>query len=258
MSFLSDITGWFTGGSTGAALARTALLGVLSNKMQKSIDRETNAVTPADEKIDYGVRETVDPDTEYSIPVLYGRAFVGGTVTDAVLSADNQTMWYCVTLCEATGVVFSTINANNLTGTQSVITFENVYWNSNRMLTTGGTVSALFDADGKSDSSISGLVEIYAYNRGSANPIAIGSTIVPYPPVPAWERFPGWTTNHTMDNLVFALVKVTYSSEKNITGLGTMKFKLKNSITTAGDVLYDYMTNTRYGAGLTQEEIFTE
>jgi hypothetical protein len=60
-----------------------------------------------------------------------------------------------------------------------------------------------------------------------------------------------------MDNLVFAVVSVEYNKERNVTSLGELEFKITNSMTLPGDVLNDYMKNTRYGAGLTDAEIYS-
>jgi hypothetical protein len=59
-----------------------------------------------------------------------------------------------------------------------------------------------------------------------------------------------------MTNLCFALIRIDYNREKNVTGLGDIKFVIENSMTKPGDCLYDYMTNTRYGAGISAEEIY--
>jgi hypothetical protein len=64
-----------------------------------------------------------------------------------------------------------------------------------------------------------------------------------------------WTANHTMNNLVFVIVRIEYNKDKGITGLGNLLFKVNNTITLPGDCLYDYMTNTRYGAGISPAEI---
>jgi hypothetical protein len=66
---------------------------------------------------------------------------------------------------------------------------------------------------------------------------------------------PNWTTAHTADNLVFAVVKVVYNKDKNVTGLGDLKFRVTNPMNNPGDVIYDYMTNTRYGAGILPADI---
>jgi hypothetical protein len=60
-----------------------------------------------------------------------------------------------------------------------------------------------------------------------------------------------------MSGLVFALVSVTYNKERNVTSLGDIQFRLSNTLTKPGDVLNDYMRNTRYGAGLTDAEIYS-
>jgi hypothetical protein len=59
-----------------------------------------------------------------------------------------------------------------------------------------------------------------------------------------------------MSDLVFALIKTTYNPEKNINSLGNWEFKLSNTMSQPGDVLFDYMTNTRYGAGINEQEIY--
>jgi 1-deoxy-D-xylulose 5-phosphate reductoisomerase len=58
-----------------------------------------------------------------------------------------------------------------------------------------------------------------------------------------------------MNNLVFAIVEVTYNKTKNVTSLPNMSFAIQNSMTMPGDCLWDYMTNTRYGAGIPASEI---
>jgi len=60
-----------------------------------------------------------------------------------------------------------------------------------------------------------------------------------------------------MNDLVFAIVSINYSKEKNLTDFGDWIFVLENNMTDAGDVLYDYMTNTRYGAGIDISEVNT-
>lgn len=197
---------------------------------------------------DYGVREQVDPDTEASVPVVYGTAYLGGIITDAQLVNNNQTMWYCITICEKTGIVQST-------GQPSEITFEAVYWNQYRVKfkTDGVTVESLIDDDGNENASLNGLVRIYAYNDGSTQPAAFRGYGVP--DVSAWNYMPEWTTNHAMTDLVFALVRVDYNRDLGATGLGNVQFKIKNNLTQPGDVVYDYMTNPRYGAGIQPEEI---
>lgn len=261
MSFLDDILDvgkgvWdmLTGPGVGAGIARATALSYLLKEVTDSTKKENTvpeqarpeaATTP-----DYGVREQVDPNTEHSIPVVYGTAFLGGVVTDAVLTNSNQTMWYCLAICEKTG--------NLIDGTPSALTFENIYWNQNKVIfqSDGVTVSSFQDEDGIISTKPNGLIKIYCFNNGSTGPIvptgyANGSL------QNAYNIFPNWTVNHTMENLVFALIRVDYNKEKEVTGLGNIEFKMKNSMSQPGDVINDYLTNTRYGAGIAVEEIYS-
>ena len=255
MSFLddiisvgSDILGFFTSNTTGGAIARAVGSAVVLNQITDSVNKENQQPDVAQSsQPDYGVREQVDPNTENSIPVVYGTAFLGGIVTDAVLTNSNQTMWYCLAICEKTG--------NLINGTPSVITVERIYWNQMEVKFQGDsvTVSAFIDEDGVETTNPNGLVKIYLYNNGSTNqtfPAGYSGSSQS-----AFSVFPNWTSQHTMNDLVFALIRVDYNKEKSVTGLGRIEFKVKNTMTEAGDCIYDYLTNTRYGAGIASEEI---
>ena len=253
MSWLSAIkTGfsWLTGKSLGASITRTVLMGYAINKLSKSAlkDNPTSAERPPEP--DPGVKIQIAPDTRHKIPVLYGRAHVAGAVTEAVMTADRQTMWYVITLSEQTGTRLSDSQP-------STYTFYDAYWNDARIVFQNDaiTVDYTVDRDGNVDNNLNGLVEIYFYNQDDQLPP--DNFYDPGTWVPARSRVPNWTANHTMNKLIFAVVKVTYNKEKGVNGLGTMTFDIENSMSDAGDVLYDYMTNTRYGAGLSAEEIYS-
>jgi hypothetical protein len=66
---------------------------------------------------------------------------------------------------------------------------------------------------------------------------------------------PAWTINHAMNDLIFAIVEVTYDKTKGITSVPTFNFHLTNSMSQPGDCLFDYMTSTRYGCGIPSTEI---
>jgi hypothetical protein len=259
-SFLDDIVNvgssiwdWATGSSISAGTARAAGLAYLLKEVQDSINKDNARPEKQTTYVpDYGVREQIDPDTEHKIPVVYGTAVAGGAITDAVMTNSNQTMWYCITLSEQTGVIYGT-------NQQSQISFEAVYWNETQVnfRSNGITATSLTDDNGNASSDIDGLVEFYFFSGGSNKPVKLSGYSQGNGQA-ANQLFPGWTTSHTMNDLVFALVKVTYNKEKNITGLGNIQFKLKNTMSQPGDCLYDYMTNTRYGAGITPEEIYSE
>lgn len=252
MSFIDSIVdfgkkaiGFVSSDSIGGSLARTALLGFANKKINDMIVKENEASTT---KRDMGVREQVDPDTEHAIPVVYGNAYLEGVVTDAQLTDDKKTMWYCLTLSEKTG--------NLINGTPSVITFQELYWNGARVefKSDGITLRALVDDDGEVLDNWEDKIKIYPFNNGSTSPTTF-TTQSTGNIAAAYALFPEWTSAHTMDNLVFCLVKVTYDGVERLTGLGDLRFRLNNTMKEPGDVLYDYMTNTRYGAGIPQEEM---
>lgn len=254
MSFLDDLVrgaGSFLGGnSLGGALARTALTGLALNQLSKSINNSTATSQP-----DPGVRLQSPADPEKSVPVVYGKAVLGGILTDAVLSADNLTMHFCFTICEKTGLT------NLGSGAASQFTFNSIYWNDAKLFfdpTDGVTVKYSEDRDGNKDTAIDGLIEVYCYAGNRSTPAAVSGYTLPtvVGGASADTIMPNWTTNHNMTDLIFVIVKMTYNKEKNVTSVGNFKFEIENSMKAAGDCLYDYMTNTRYGAGLDPSEIY--
>lgn len=257
MSFLSGLLGVvnsiFGGSGTGSALARSALIGYGLNYITKSIAKDNEADAKRSQTsttfVDNGVRLQVKPSTESPIPVVYGQAYLGGYISDAQLVNNNQTMWFALSLCERTGTLLST-------GAQSEITFQEVFWDGNRIEfdNDGVTAVALIAEDGIRNTDIRGLVQVYCYNNGSNSPVNVSGYTNPTLNV-AQNLFPGWTSNHTMDQLAFAIVKVNYNAVKNIKSLGDVQFRLKNSMVLPGDVLNDYLINTRYGAGIAAEDI---
>jgi hypothetical protein len=259
MSFFDNIVrlgksavGFLTGGSAAGNIVSTILTGFALNQVAKSISKNNNNRSNTinqQQQADSGNKLQLAPATENRIPIVYGRAVVAGIITDAKMSSDNQTMTLCLTICEVTGTKLS----DNLA---SSLEFEDVYINGNRVIFRGDgiTTSYMLDADGNIDRSIDGLIKVYCYNNGSGSPTILDN----YPAgttTAAYNIMPGWTTNHNMNSLVFAIVEVTYNRSKNITSIPTFSFKIKNNMAIPGDCLYDYMINTRYGAGIDPTEI---
>jgi hypothetical protein len=260
MSWLDDIVdfgstalNWLGGNSIAGNLAKTAILGYGLNQVTKSINQD-NATKNKTSQPDPGVRLQVDPDPQHKIPVVYGQAFLGGIVTDAYLVNNNSRMIYVLTICEKTG------NLNLGAGAASVITFKDIYVNDERVIFKGDglTIDYTVDRTGTRNDTLSGLVSIIPFNGGSNSPTlpynyaTTGSNILP-----AYDWIPDWTSNYTMDDLVFAIVVVDYNKEKNSTQLPKIEFQLSNSMSLPGDCLYDMLTNVRYGAGIDPTEVFS-
>lgn len=251
----SSVGGFFKSSPIISGVLSTVMTGYALNKVTSSIAKDNQSTKSADASAsapvapDLGNRLQLDPDSKTKIPVIYGTAFIGGKLVDARMADSNQTMWYCLVLSEVTGTLMST-------GAASIMTFNDVYWNNGRIVFDTDGVTAIYtvDKNGKVDRSIAGLVRVYCYKNGSTTP-AIIENYSSGAPGSAYALMPSWTSSHTLNSLCFALVKITYSKEKNVNGLGQMQFKLTNSMTKTGDCLKDYMTNTRYGAGIPDAEI---
>jgi len=255
MSFLNDIVDfgksaieYLSGNGTAAALLRT--VGMIWVVQQLNQNKANDPNTPAN--IDNGVRLQIPPAADNKIPVLYGTAFFGGIITDAVMTNTNKTMYYCLTLSEKTGTKLSD-------GLASDYVFKNIYWNDQRIVfnSDGITANYTVDRNGIVDNSISNQVQVWCYKGGTAQSYhTIPENYTNTSTVNAATIMPNWSTStHLMNNLLFSIVRVDYNSEKNITGLGDMKFQIQNTMKLPGDCLYDYMTNTRYGAGIDPAEI---
>jgi len=239
---------WVSGGSVASTLLKTVAIGYVVTRLSKSIANDKANTTP-----DYGVRLQIAPNTDTKIPVLYGSAYFGGNITDAVMSNNNKRMHYCLTLCEKTGTKLSDNQA-------SQFTFKDVYWNDQRIIFAPDGITAQYtlDRNGTIDRSIKDLVKVYCYAGNSATPATIENYTTANTTL-AYNVVPGWTdATHAMSDLVFAIVEVNYNKDKNITGLGNMLFHMDNTMRLPGDCLYDYMTNERYGAGIPAAEILSQ
>lgn len=256
MSFLDglldvgkSVVGFFSGNSIWSSLAKTAVMGYALNRLSSNANKSNDIANTAN--IDQGVRLQIPPASDSKIPVLYGAAFFGGNITDAAMTNNNKTMWYAVTLTEKTGTKLSD-------GGASTYTFRNIYWNDQRVVfnSDGITINYTVDRSGNIDRSLSGLVKIYCYRGSSTQGVVPNGYTNPSVPA-AYSVFPNWTSSHNMSDLIFALVRVDYNREKNVTGIGNLLFHVENSMNLPGDVLYDYMKNTMYGASIPTADIDT-
>lgn len=258
MSFLDDLLDvgssavqFITGNNIGSQLARTAITGYALNQLYKSINPANGEKT-----VDPGVRLQVEASPDNSIPVVYGTAWLGGIITDAVLTNNNGTMYYCLTLCERTG------NIGLGSGAPSSFSFGEIYRDDMRLIfqSDGITVASQVDRAGNVCSKPAGKIKVWCFNGAVNNPV-LPSNYSGTPTQSAIQIFPGWPADgnknaNTMNNLIFAIVRVDYDATNDIRGLGTFKFQITNSMSLPGDVLYDYMTNIRYGAGIPIESIY--
>ena len=247
MSFLAGLQAF--GKSILGPVVQIATMAFIAKQMANNTTPENQIESQPN--IDQGVRLQIEPDASNKIPVLYGTAYFGGIITDAVMTNTNKTMFYCLTLSEKTGTKLSD-------GQASDYVFKDVYWNDQRIVfkSDGITVDYTLDRQGNQDISLRDQVKVYCYKGNSSSGVVPENYTGTVPN--AFDIMPNWASaTHAMNDLLFAVVRVDYNRDKNVTGLGDMLFHIQNNMYLPGDCLYDYMTNTRYGAGISASEIYT-
>lgn len=253
VSVFQAIGTFLASSSIGALLARTVIMGLVSAALTRTIAKKQQKTG-----LDPGARFQLAPQTNHKIPVLYGTAVTGGIITDGVLTNSNKTMSIAMAISEESGPLLSD-------GTISNYTFKKAYLNTSRVVfkNDGITVDYTIDADGNEDRSMSGLIKVYMYS-GDAQassqicPDGYSGPITGFSQIAAKDVFGDgsqWTTLQNMSDLLFAVIKVDYNRDKNVTSIGEWQFQVSNSCTQPGDCMFDYMTNTRYGAGIAVAEL---
>jgi len=198
---------------------------------------------------DMGVRQQVPPSSVNAIPIVYGDAYMGGTFVDAVLTTNQQTMYYVLAI--------SSISPNG----QFTFDTADMYY-GDRQITFDGTdltkVVSLTDEAGNVDTKISGnlYINLYTSTAGgtitSANGASAPSTVMGGSDIASAQR---WTGTRQMNGLGFAIVKLNYNRDADTTQLQPITFKVKQAlngtgVAKAGDVWYDYITNAVYGGAV--------
>jgi hypothetical protein len=187
------------------------------------------------------------PASDNKLPIVYGTGWVGGVVTDLTITSDNQVMYYVLALSECTG-------------TTDTITFGDIYFGGKKCIfdpTDQYKVTGLMDTStGINDTVVDGYLSVYLYRRGSATPTNSSSSAISILQDSALVY--QWDATKLMTNCAFAIIKITYNQNANLTGLQPTKFQLTNSRTVPGDCFLDYLTSTTYGAAMPLASIDTD
>ena len=184
-----------------------------------------------------GSRQQLPPAGDNKVPVIYGSAFVGGIVTDLSIPANNQRLFYVITLCEVTNTETG--------GTPDVISFGDIYWGGKKCVMSGASVTGLYDeSTGTTDTSINGKLNIYTYRNGSNTPTNSALTAIQVMQTVGLTY--SWDSNKLMSNCAFAIVDITYSADANLTGLSQTKFEVINARSAPGDCFLDYFLSNSF------------
>ncbi len=192
-----------------------------------------------------GTRIQLSPDTGNKLQIVYGDVLTSGPICDANISNENKMMHYFTVLSEKTDSGTFTIGSQGIRFGDKKLNFG-----------TGASahiVQSVYDANGTSNTNWSGKIRVRVYAGGTA----AGNQIFPVPgggvtAVAATTMMPHWdtTTNYKGTDLVFAMTEIDYDQEEGLVNMEPMTFNLVNSLTSPGNVVIDYMTNSRYGAGI--------
>ena len=201
---------------------------------------------------DPGNRVQVPPATANKLPVIYGDAWVGGTMVDLSITNNEQRMFYVLALSEVT---------NSNTGqTPDTITFGDVFFAGKKCIfnaTNQYQVDALLDeSTGESETNVAGKIQMYFYNNGSNSPTNSSSTAISI--MQNADLVYQWDNSKLMTNCAFVIMVLTYSVTANIRGLAQTKFQVKNSRYKPGECISDFLINTKYGAAIPLTQIDTE
>jgi hypothetical protein len=196
-----------------------------------------------------GNRIQLPPATDNKIGVVYGSAYMKPILVDAKISTDQKTMWHVLVYSEA-------MNSDSV-GTFS---YGDIYW-GDKKLNFDGTdqtkVVSWTNSDGTTETTPDGLLNVYLYRDGSFTPTNTALTAVQVLQDEAISEANRWDSTKRMTKLVFAIVKIKYDQEKGITGLAEITAEVSNTLVKPGAVIKDYLTNTRYGAGLPLDKVDT-
>lgn len=195
-----------------------------------------------------GNEQQVPPATDNKLPVIYGSAYLGGTITDLSISSDNQQIYYVLSICEVT--------STNSGQTPDTITFGDIYYGGKRVVfqSNGYTVAKLVDeSTGAEDTSVNGRIEIFLYRNGSNTPTNSSQSAISVMQTAGLTYT--WDSSKLMSNCAFAIIHLSYSQSAGIRGIEQTKFEITNSRRNTGDCIYDYLINTRYGCSIPSSQI---
>jgi hypothetical protein len=200
-----------------------------------------------------GNRAQTPPAGNNKLPVLYGKGWTGGIITDLSITSDNQTLYYVFTLSEVTNT-----EAGVSVGAADNITFGDVYWGGKKCIfdTTDLTkVVSLQDTSTNESQDVNGYLNVYLYKNGSNAPANTSDSAITIMSDPALTY--RWDNSKLMTNCAFAIIKIKFSQSRNLVGLAGTNFQLTNARSAPGDCFLDYLTSTRYGASIPLASINT-
>ena len=238
-------------GGIGSAVLSFALSMVASAVISKIFAPDTPKFGNTPEQPNPGTRQQLPPAGDNKLPVVYGKAFLGGIITDVSITSDNQTIYWVISLCEVTN------SEGFLSGGADNITFGSIYWGGKQVQfsANGYDVARLVDQSSGQTQNVDNYMSIYLYKNGSGSPVNS-----PFSAISVMQNanlIYKWDNSKIMTNCAFAIVRMQYSNTRALTGLNQTKFEVTNSRSNPADCFLDYLTSKRYGAAIPLANIDT-
>ena len=211
-------------------------------------------------------RAQILPATDNKLPRIYGRATTGGILIDHH-ETDANTIIAAFAICEYDKDRY---DFTPTSGPSNKCHIRTIWRDGQRMVpisesTYGGgnTIVKIQNVENNSniDVQAANVLHVWAW---AGNSDAQCQIFGPRGQDNAYDIFPTWTSANTMDGTVFAIVEVKYLDDEpndlKIDKLGSWRFELvttgeNNDLDCPANAFIDYMTSTRYGAGLSTSDI---
>ena len=236
-------------GAVGYAVA-TFAINLVATAVISSIIAKRAAKSAQDQSIkQIGNRVQLPPSTDNKIGVVYGTAYMKPIIIDAKISTDQQKMWYVMAFSEAMD--------SDSVGTFS---FGDIYWGDKKLnfdATDRTKVVSWTNSDGTTETQPAGFINVYLYRDGSDVPTNTTQKAYEVLASDQIAEANRWNSSKKMTKLVFAIIEVKFNQDAGITGIAEITATVTNTLTKPGSVIKDYLTNTRYGAGLNINKINT-
>lgn len=217
---------------------------IISKAFSPNIDNNSINQNP-------GSRSQVPPAGDNKLPIIYGSAYVGGVITDLSITNDNQTLYYVLALSEVTNTETG--------GTPDTFTFGDIYFGGKKCIfdvtDTSLIIGLLDESTGITDTTVNGKMNMYLFRNGSYSGVNTTQTAIQI--MQASNLTYQWDSTKAMSNCAFAILKMTYSQDANLTGIQQTKFQITNSRSNPGACFLDYLTSKRYGAAIDSANVDT-
>lgn len=181
-------------------------------------------------------------DPSAGIPILYGQCQVRGAVFDSELTGNGTILTTAIMLSERTG---AGINGN------ANYTLNEVFFNDAKLnLNANGTVANAILNNGNVSTKYNNNTKVMLYQGDVDTPIdKIQPGVDADYPFARYFMLNWANVQVQARGTLFALVEQTYDAENGVQGLGTWTFDITNdTASNPGDVMFDYLTNERFGA----------